>query len=347
MNSNDIAKLAGVSRSTVSRVVNNYPNVPEETRKKVQEIIEKYGYVPNTMGRGLVGMRPPIIALFILDFFHEKDEMVLRTSPVLMEFAALASDMVKKRGYYLLVSVLQSEEEIEQIETLYRGNTIQGAILMGDTVSKERLLPLANEGCKLVIHNIFEKNFHENVVLVNNADYEMAYDAIERLIEAGHQRIAYITGDFRKLAVRQRMRGMDACLQDHGLTFDPKHLGQGAYHRTSGGYVAMQQVLKQCKGGDLPTALLANSVMAVGALRALKDVGMKVPQDMSIMAIDGIEECRYSSPPITEICVSHSLIIQTVVDNLLAMLEGKPVQPEYWLGSVGEPRGNSVRSLEK
>ncbi|MGI6030265.1 MAG: LacI family DNA-binding transcriptional regulator [Eubacteriales bacterium] len=349
MNSNDIAKIAGVSRSTVSRVVNNYPNVPEATRKKVEAVIEQYGYVPNTMGRGLVGMAPPIIGLFILDFFKEKDEedTILCDSPILMEFAALTSDMVKKWGYYVLVSVLQREEELEEIRKLYRSNTIRGAIIMGDGIGEERMLSLAKEGCKLVVHNLMAHSTHPNIIVVNNKNYEMAYQVTEQIIQDGHTRIAHITGDYKKLTVQERMRGMDECMQQHGLLFDPRYLGKGAYHRQHGGYQAMRQVLEQCEEVALPTALMANSVMAVGALRAIKEVGLKVPEDISIYAIDGIEESKFTSPPLYEMCVSHRLIIETAVKAVIEAVEGKEHQREYWLSPVGTNPGASVRVLSK
>ena len=320
LKSADIAKLAGVSRSTVSRILNGYDDISYETRKKVEAIIKEYNYIPNSYGRGLAGKANRIIGLFIVDVDNwSEDSLVLSRSEVFCDFLAYAADIAHNLRYNILVSVID-RKNYENIRRLFADKSICAGLIMGDTYDQEVIDELGKEGYKIALHNQRDRSEMENVINVNVDNEAFAYAATQELLKRGHRKIGMITGNSSKYTVRKRYHGLLRALEEAGVTFDTLYTGVGDFHRADGGYDAAMQLLENCRA-DLPTALLvANSVMLPGVLRALEETGLRVPEDMSVIGLGGSKFATYTNPPVTDLCISSEMIASAMISKITELL---------------------------
>lgn len=321
MNSNEIARIAKVSRSTVSRVINGHGNVSPETREHVESVIRQLNYVPDASARNLVGKPNKIIGLFIMDFQNPLDEFTICRSPFYNSYLTYVVDIVNRLGYNLLVIVIR-KDNLEEMYKLFGSKTIAGGIIMGDYVESEKVNDLLNKGYKIVLYNQREKSDHENLIVVNYDNHKCGKIACDELIKRGHKKIGHITGPREKLSIQGRLQGMLTSMKLAGIEFSPeKYLSIGSYHREEGGYEATKRLIKN-NSNDLPTALLISSgIMGIGALNAIADMGLNVPNDISLISIDGIEISKYTSPPLTEVQISPKNVALITASKLIDFLE--------------------------
>ena len=212
MNSSDIAKLAGVSRSTVSRVINNYSNVPEETREKVLKVIKEYEYVPHASARMLAGSKNRVIGLFIIDMVHKEKGMKNRitNSPYFLEFTSSVIEIASELEYTVLVHIIHNEEGYEKIKECYYNKTISGGIFIGQNDGDQYIKTIIDRGYRVVLvdHSInLDDPIYNKCMVVNADNYNGAYNATKYLIDKNHTQIAHITGETTKLSSNDRIRG--------------------------------------------------------------------------------------------------------------------------------------------
>ena len=205
--SEEIAKLANVSRSTVSRVVNNYSNVPEETRKKVMEIIEKYGYSPNMSARVLAGKASQEILVCNYDYHIErKRDKEIKS----LYFMRLISELIaqsKKYGYIISVFEVSNSSDYIKIENMFLNREISGGIFIGFEFQMKEINELISKGFNMVVIDPDDTmNLTDNVKGIYSENEEAAYLATRYLLDKGHRKIAHIAGDGR-LSGRERLKG--------------------------------------------------------------------------------------------------------------------------------------------
>ena len=222
MNSSEIAKLAGVSRSTVSRVINNYPNVPEETREKVLKVIKEYDYVPHASARMLAGSKNRVIGLFIIDMMHKESSMKHRItkSPYFLEFTSSVIETASEMGYTVLVHIIHNEEGYEKIKECYYNKTISGGIFIGQNDGDEYIKAIIEKGYKVVLVDQsinVDDPIYNKCMIVNADNFNGAYNATKYLIDKNHTQIAHITGETTKLSSNDRVRGYKKALEDAGI----------------------------------------------------------------------------------------------------------------------------------
>lgn len=333
MKSEEIAKLAGVSRSTVSRVINNYPNVPPETREKVERIIREYGYIPNNSARNLAGKPANAIGLFFVEFFFVEydgiEENIIHSSPFYSEFLAHAIDLLKKRGYQLTVSIISKQDDFDMIETSYANKSISGCIIMGDIVPNVVLKRLSQQGLPTILINQRSKISLKHVYLINTENYAGAYEAVQLLIDSGHTKIAHITGAFEKASVKERFEGFRDCLSHNMVSYHENYVYQTHIHRAESGYTAMKALMEKNKEDPFTAVFAANDLLAFGAIRCLRDMGLKVPQDMSIIGYDNAELSSFISPPLTTVSVSVKAVAVKAVESLIGIIENHAEVPSF------------------
>lgn len=346
MNSTEIAKIAHVSRSTVSRVLNHHPGVSQKMRERVEAVIYEYNYVPDAAARKLAGKENKIIGLFIVDTVDTYDENNICVTPFYNDYIAMAVDIANSRGYDLLVRVVR-HQDINEIERVFQSGSIAGGIIMGDRVQDDILEKLQYSQHKIVLYNQLEKSISENMILVNYNNYKCGKMAGDILIQFGHSRIAAITGEKNKICAMGRLAGLEAAMRNAGCTFDAeRYLEHGEFHRESGGYEAAQKLLRRTKD-RLPTALWAGSgPMMMGAMHAIIDVGLRIPEDISIVGIDGIEVARYTTPPLTEVAISRKRVAQATVTQLIHFIErGEADTREYEIPDAELRIRSSVKDM--
>ncbi|TDT71428.1 LacI family transcriptional regulator [Hypnocyclicus thermotrophus] len=291
MKSEDIAKLAGVSRSTVSRVINNYPNIPEKTKQKVQAVIDKYGYTPNSIARTLAGKKNNIIGLFIFDKFYNKNidpnnpMYSIHDSPYLSELISYVTDAAENNDFNILISVINSQSKKNKFDKLIKSDIISGAIIVGGETDKEILGKIISSKIKTVFIDEYLDGEYDNIIHIYSENYEGAYTATQELIKAGHKKIAHITGNLKKFDARERLRAFKDCLIDNGIKLNKNYIIEGDFSLKSG-YNAAKELYEKNKN-NMPTAIfIANDLMAVKAIEYFKEKNFNIPQDISIIGFD-------------------------------------------------------------
>lgn len=317
MNSEQIAKLAKVSRSTVSRVVNNYKNVPEHTRKQVQDIIDQYGYTPNVSARNLAGKTNSIIGLFIADIVdaNSLDEHVGVDSPYNARLLASIIRLCKLRGYLVLVNTVSSESECDEMEVHFQNRMLYGGVFVGFPYGMKALDRIASKvenNIVLIDQKRIDAKMDNSVKLVNTDNVYGGYLATKYLLDLGHKRIAFLKGDYRLSSI-ERFEGYQKALKEYGIEFDEDLVGYGAY-REDVAYQSAKTILEQSN----PTAFFAaNDIMGLGVAKAALELNLSIPDDISLIGFDNIKLAELLQLNMTSIDVSIEQIALMAVNLLL------------------------------
>lgn len=320
MNSKEIAKIAGVSRSTVSRVINNYSNVPPNTKEKVLKVIREYNYVPHASARMLRGKKSKTIGLVIVDFKKSSEIHKIYDNVYFGPFTTAVIDYADKKGYNVLVTTVYKISDYKKVREIFYSKTISGAIFIGVKNDDPDIKRLIDEKFKVAIVDQEIKDDDEGFnksIIVNMDNVGGAYEATKYLIDLGHRKIAHITGDMDKYSGFARVDGYKRALKDAGIPFDAHFVVKGNFIEESG-YNAIYKLFKKVK----PTAIFAsNDQMAIGAMQALEEKGYSVPDDISIIGFDDISLSRYLKPALTTMNVSLSQMAELCVENLIKSIE--------------------------
>lgn len=285
---NDVAELAGVSPATVSYVVNNGPRpVAEETRKKVLAAIQELGYRPNAVARNLRRQQTSTLGLIIPDtcntYFAEVAEGI---------------ESVAYENNYTLVfcnSDYSLERELHHVDHLF-AERAAGVILIPATSSQESVNRLLGYNIPTVTLDRYVEG--ENVPSVIAKNFEGGYLATQHLISLGHKRIGCIARPVSLSHTQERVDGYHAALKEADLAIDPVLFAAGGY-RMENGRIAMHTLLAL---EEPPTAVFCyNDIMAIGALRAAHEHGLRIPQDISISGFDDIIESSFTFPALTTV----------------------------------------------
>lgn len=315
----DIGRLAGVSRSTVSRVVNGEQNVRPEVRTRVEAVIKQTGYTPNAAARSLVSNRTGVIGLVIPSRVHSlfEDPYFAR----LIQGVTVASNQA---GTTLSLFLFQSEAEERQlyprvVESGYLDGVIITATRMGDPLLARmaaREMPLVMVG----------RPDLDGVSYVDVDNRDGGRQAARHLTDLGYQRIGMIGAPMNTTAGRDRLDGFVAGLAEAGRSLDSQRRVDGDFSEV-GGNQAMQVLLER----DVDAVFVASDMMATGALRAIREHGLDVPNDIGIVGFDGFPQSQHSVPPLTT-------VRQPVTETA-----GRAV--EILLGLIAEPSSGPVTEL--
>jgi LacI family transcriptional regulator len=284
----DVARLAGVSVATVSRVLNGSAVVSAPRRGRVQKAAARLNYSPNVAARSLITNQTHTIGVLLPDLFGEFFSEVIRG----IDHAAREAQL-----HLLLSSSHADSEELIAALRAMRGR-IDGLIVMAPDIAAPMALERASVDYPLVM--IDPGLGARSCDSISISNHEGAYLLVKHLLELGHRRVAMITGPPRNLDAEQRLAGYRRALKEHGGERDPELEVAGDFGEPSGYEAAMRLLALQRK----PTAVFAaNDYMAIGALGALSDAGVRVPQDMALGGFDDIAMSRYLNPPLTTVRV--------------------------------------------
>jgi DNA-binding LacI/PurR family transcriptional regulator len=285
----DVAKLSGVSIKTVSRVVNNLSEVSPETRQKVQQAISTLGYQPNTMARSLVKGRTNTVGVIIP---HSAEYIF--DHPFFTEVLRGIAEVLSANSYNLLLFLAYDKIPYAQ---LYYQRQVDGLILMSIPAGDANLRGIHESGVPFVCTcRLTEDDRITNVV---DADFTDGVEqGMEHLISLGHRRIALLPGPMSLISVQLRRRGYQNALGKHGILELDGYILEGEFSSESGHALA----IKAMQQPNPPTALVCgDDLIAFGAIQALKELGYRVPEDVSVIGFDDINLARFSSPPLTTI----------------------------------------------
>lgn len=341
----DVARQAGVSPSTVSNVLNGkHDRMSAETCERVLRAVADLGYAPSEMARGLRTGFVPIIGLIVPSV----------ANPFWGAFARCVERAADARNCQVMLCNGERDAQREQryAESMFsRG--IRGVILGSSPLSMKHMAPLTRRGLQLVAfdrHVLGEDGLEVDSVRVDNS--RGATLAIEHFLQLGHQRIGFISGPILSASRSDRLQAYKAALAAKGITVDPSliwmenvHPGAGDEEGTEIGRAAAFAMLRR---SDPPTALFAiNDMTAIGIYAGVRELGLRIPEDVSVLGFDDINLCRVVNPPLSTVRQPLEDLMRSAVEVLLDRLSGKnqgqpthlTLSPELILrGSTARPR---------
>lgn len=331
----DIAKLAGVSKTTVSKVINNQYGVNVDTRKRVLDAIEELKYVPNQAARSLVKSKSGVIGV-IYDAF---------TMPVYLYLAGFLEQYASENGYNLVFCNCNDDHTTKaKYISYFTGGAADGLILFGsDTRDKDLIIKLKEtEYPFVVIENHFE-DIDINNILIDNI--EGARKAVEYLLGLGHKKIVHITGNVSHRAASDRLDGYIRALQSAGLAFDPEYVIYTNAKQKAGSEAAKK--ILEIKGG--PTAIFAfNDVLAYEAIEYLGRKGYKVPHDFSVIGFDNIANTHNFIPAnisLTSMAQPMDQVAEQAIKILINNIDKKSTSSSKIVFEVSLFEGKSCKSI--
>lgn len=321
MKSEEIAKIAGVSRSTVSRVINNYSNVPDETKKKVMEVIEKYNYQPNTCARVLAGKQNDTLGLFIVSIADSDNPNRLYNNNYFTQFVDAVVECSNSRGYYVLVNIIYRESDYGRVNEVFLQKRIDGGIVIGTEAEAGILINVSKKGCPIALidydaEEIKKTNSaNENLIVAGSKDYEGAVSAVEYLIGLGHTNIGFLAGRLSTYSGRQRYEAFFDTMKKHGLKVDNDFVIHGDFIKSK----TAEGIKELLKKNKLPTAIFSsNDDMAITAMDLFIESNIRVPEDISIIGFDNISLSSLIRPALTTISTPVYDIVDKTVSELIA-----------------------------
>ncbi|MGN7455101.1 catabolite control protein A [Paenibacillus pasadenensis] len=309
----DVAREAGVSMATVSRVVNNNPNVKPQTRKKVYEAIERLGYRPNAVARGLASKKTTTVGVVIPDISNSN----------FAEVARGIEDIANMYHYNIILCSAdkRKEKEIRVINTLLE-KQVDGLLFMGGAVTEEHKQAFKTANVPVVLCATTDE---QNEIPSVDIDHEAAaYDAVKTLIGQGHRDIAMISGTLQDPSNGYaRYQGYKRALQEAGIAEREDFVRIGNY-RYESGVEAMGHFLELDK---LPTAVFAaTDEMAIGAIHAIQDKGLAVPGDISVISVDNSRMAEMVRPTLSAVAQPMYDIGAVSMRLLTKLMKKEPVE---------------------
>jgi LacI family transcriptional regulator len=284
----DVAREAGVSMATVSRVVNNNPNVKPQTRKKVYEAIERLGYRPNAVARGLASKKTTTVGVVIPDIANAN----------FAEVARGIEDIANMYHYNIILSNAdkRKDKEIRIVNTLLE-KQVDGLLFMGGVVTDEHIQAFNSANVPIVLCATTDERATMPSVDINHEG--AAFDAVAKLVLEGHRSIAMISGTLQDPANGYaRFQGYKRALEKAGLPYREDYVRVGNY-RYESGIEATEYFLGL---SERPTAIFAaTDEMAIGAIHCLQDAGLSVPEDVSVISVDNSRMASMVRPQLTTV----------------------------------------------
>lgn len=322
MKSEDIAKLAGVSRSTVSRVINNYKNVPEETRQKVMKVIEQYQFHPNNSARVLAGKKTDTIGLFIVSIAEKDNINRVYRNNYFSPFVDAVIDNANANGIYVLVNSIYSMKDYEKVKRAFLERRIDAGIIVGTEKEIDVIADVAAMGYPFSIidyspEEILHRIKKGRVAVINSTDDEGTRKMMEYLIGLGHKDIGILSGRMNTYSGRIRYEAYRKVLKEYGFNPKKEWVLKGEFIKKT----AAQEVMNMIGHGELPTALFCcNDDMALSAIDVLQHEQIHIPDDISITGFDDIMPASLVKPALTTVRVPLYSMAQKAVEEVLEMI---------------------------
>jgi DNA-binding LacI/PurR family transcriptional regulator len=308
-----VAARAGVSKSSVSRVVNGEATVTPEIRDLVVQAVRELGYVPNGAARSLATQRTNAVAVIVSD----PPKGLVSDDPMFSTVVRTMSRLLESAGKQVTLMLAGSPDSQLRVEQFVAAGHVAGVML----VSMHGADPLPGSLARMGVPMVSLGRSALGVPYVDNDNTGGAAVAVKHLLEQGRRRIATITGPLDMLASQDRLTGYRETLRDTGRR---SIVAIGDFTRISGAE-GMRQLLDDDPALDAVFA--ANDLMAIGALRALREAGRRVPEDVAVVGFDDIEAALYTAPPLTTVRSPMGDQAAAAGRLLLGLFEGAPGDP--------------------
>ncbi|MFK4341583.1 MULTISPECIES: LacI family DNA-binding transcriptional regulator [unclassified Paenibacillus] len=316
MKIDDIARLAGVSKSAVSLAFNNKPGVSEETKEQILKIAQEHGYKPRTMKSNKESIKNHHVIRFVAckntDIVTEHYD----SFPFFNELIHHITNQVREHGNTLIFSSFDSHNLEEELSALEKDQPSSGVLLLGTNLTSEIIHSIQSIHTNIVILDTCFEHVDASFVSINN--YLGGYQAGQYLIQSGHRRIGYVQSSTRILNFKKRKEGFMAALEEHNLSIENRLIFD--MHPM---LVMSQDSFKTAihELNELPSALFCeNDYMAISAIKTFQETNIRVPEQISIMGFDNINEAKVISPELTTIHVKKEVLARTAVNLLMERL---------------------------
>lgn len=334
----DVAEYSGVSVSTVSRVLNDHPDVSAAVRQRVMAAVRELHYVPNSSARDLVKSQSAAIGVVVRGV----------ENPFFAGIIRAIEEAVNAAGYTMVLHQIRSgEDELKAGAALVRSKRLLGLILLGGCFdyTPEQTAALEVPFVCCTYTNSFGKLAETAYSSVTIDDRKEALRAVQLLLERGHRKIAMVLDSIHDHSISElRYMGYCQALENAGLTVDPALVVETGTFDMEAAYMGMQALLRRRQ--DLTAVFVEADSVAVAVMKALYDAGKRVPEDCSVVAIDGIEMSNYFIPTLTTMVQPREEMGRKAVRILLDILEGKAENCHLQV-EASLRMGGSVRALEE
>ncbi|KGP73284.1 LacI family DNA-binding transcriptional regulator [Pontibacillus yanchengensis] len=330
----DIAKKTGYSVTTVSKVINNYQDVSEKTKKAIQLAMEEMGYLPNSHARSLTTKKSWTIGVVFIESLG-----IGMKHPFFNAVIESFRKQVELLGYDLLFASRSISNQKKSYLDHFRYRGVDGVVIVCSTYDDEQVQELIENSIPSVVIDLNSKE--SSAVYSDNLDGSK--QAVEYLYGLGHRAIAHISGHQSTHAGEQRLLGYKQTLKSLGIPIREEYIENGKYFSRDGGYEAMEKLLTL---KNRPTAVYAaGDSMAIGAIEAIRNRGLRVPEDISVIGYDDIELSQYVHPPLTTIRQKTDLIGNESAKLLVKQINEKEKCIEHHIIPVELVERHSCSSL--
>ncbi|OOF87446.1 HTH-type transcriptional repressor PurR [Rodentibacter ratti] len=305
----DVAKMAGVSTTTVSHVINKTRFVAKETEEAVQHAIKTLKYSPSAVARSLKVNTTKSIGMIV----------TTSEAPYFAEIIHAVEEHCYRQGYSLFLCNTQNDpEKVKNHLEMLAKKRVDGLLVMCSEYTQTSLNLLANFSTVPMV--VMDWGPNGDTDIIDDNSFTGGYLATKHLIDCGHKEIGIIAGELTKTTARTRYEGFEKAMKDAGLIINKNWVMEG-YFEPEDGYECMNKILTQT---NLPTAVFCcNDVMALGAISAITEKGLRVPDDISIIGYDNIHSSRFYAPPLTTIHQSKSRLGAQAVNLLFERISQK------------------------
>jgi LacI family transcriptional regulator len=314
---NDVARLAGVSPTTVSKVINNYKDVSNKTRLKVQKIIQEINFSPNVMARGLVKGRSWTVGILSTPSFQ---------NPFLYSAMTGMKKALENTGYDLIYLTQENKQPNYNFANHCLGRNVEGVIAFGLEKDSKHLIDLMHSEIPALLIDI--NLVGKRTAYITSDNKTGVYQAVQHLNNMGHTKIGYLSPKPANYITSIRHDGFKEALDKCSLPYCNDYVlftDDLSYSRQSG-YELMKRLIEM---PQLPTAVLcASDTLAIGAYEAMEEHGLKIPEDIAIVGFDDLDLCDLIRPKLTSVRQNIEAIGEKAIETLVYMIEDPSYSPK-------------------
>lgn len=315
MNIKDIARLAGVGVSTVSRVINEHPDVKDETREKILKIIKESNYIPNNSARILKKNNTNNIGVLVKGVFN----------PFFSEMINIIGNRINEAGYTMILQQndYATEDDVDNLIAFLKEKRLQGIICLGGNFLNinDESFQFLDIPVVLTSVNTLSKESKSKFSSIGIDNVLAAKASIQYLIDKGHRNIGILLGEKNDVGISGlRLEGYKKALEENNIPYSEENVFIGDYDY-SGAYRVTKEIINNRK--DITAIFSISDIMAVGAAKSVIDQGLQVGEDISIMGFDGMDISKYYNPGITTVKQPKKNMANNSIDLLLALLAKK------------------------
>jgi DNA-binding LacI/PurR family transcriptional regulator len=309
----DIARAANVSKSTVSRVLNNQNNISEDARNRVIKAIEELNYQPSKLARALSSSFDAIMVV-------SRSAKTTANNPFFSEILQTVAEKAEEENFdVILQTAKNSRDELEKCITKIKGKMIKGIIMLSSPANEELFKQLDVFNIPIVVIGKVEGNY-KNIFSVDTDNYHDSYELTNYLIEQGHKRIACVHSPLEYHVSMDRLDGYKACMEDHQLPVRDEWMIDGGYNIETGSLAARKLLL----GGNRPSAVLAtDDIKVMSIYKTATELGVSIPQDLSVVGYSNTSFIPFMTPSLTSIEIPVRKLGETGANLLFSIIRNK------------------------